>query len=118
MHAVFSHADVDGHTFKHVMVQCWFDGDKHEVKPVSHGNAKKNKMPFRRTRESTKDKLRVAATTLQPKRACNQTKATIEKTSDLPSIGAAPRDPMQAKNFRKMTSKQSHLSIQSNCSDY
>ena len=100
------------------MVQYWFDGDKHEVKPVPHGNAKKNKMPFRRTRESTKDKLRVAATTMQPKRAYNQTKAAIGKTSDLPSIAAAPRDPMQAKNFRKMTSKQSHQSIQSNCIDY
>lgn len=98
------------------MVQYWFDGDKHKVKPVPHGNAKKNKMPFQRTRESTKDKLRVAATTMEPKRAYNQTKATIGKTSDLPSIAAAPRDPMQAKNFRRM-SKQSQ-SRQSDKSDY
>lgn len=99
------------------MVQYWFDGDKHEVKPAPHGNAKKNRMPFRRTRQSTKDKLRVAATTMQPKRAYNQTKATIGRTYDLPSIAAAPRDPMQAKNFRKMSGNQSHQFKESNCSD-
>ena len=98
------------------MVQYWFLGDKHEVKSVPHGNAKKNKIPFQRTRESTKDKLRAATTTVEPKRAYNQTKVAIGKTSDLPSAAAAPRDPMQAKNFRKISSKPSK-SIQSDKSD-
>lgn len=113
IYSVLFHADVDGKIFKHVMVQYWFDGVQHEVKPVPHGNAKKNRLPFQRTRESTKEKLRAATATMQPKRAYNQTKAAIGNTSDLPSVAAAPRDPMQAKNFRKVSGKRSHNSSQS-----
>lgn len=98
---VLIHIDVHGQIFKHVMVQYWFDGDKHEVKPAPHGNGKKNRMPFRRTRQSTKDKLWVAATTMQPKHAYSQTKATIGRTYDLPSIVAAPRDPQNAWHTRE-----------------
>ena len=49
----FCCVDADGNMFKRVMVQYWFDGGKHVVKPVPHGNSKKNKLPFMtRTRGS------------------------------------------------------------------
>ena len=100
--------DADGNMFKHVMVQYWFDGCKH----VPHGNSKKNKLPFMRTRESTKEKLRVGVSTQEPRQAYHGTKAVIGKMMDLPSTSAAPRDPMQASNFKKVC-KRSNQKLES-----
>ena len=47
-----------------VIVQYLFDGDKNVVKPVPHGNAKKNNM--KRTK-STKEKLHVAVSNKEPR---------------------------------------------------
>ncbi len=102
------------------MVQYWFSGSKHTVKAVPHGNAKNNKLPFRRTRESTKDKLRAAVSTKEPRQAYHDTKAVIGNMMDLPSTSSAPRDPMQASNFRKI-SKQTSSTSQSGltkCQDH
>jgi hypothetical protein len=90
------------------------------VKAVPHGNAKNNKLPFRRTWESTKDKLRAAVSTKEPRQAYHDTKAVIGNMMDLPSTSSAPRDPMQASNFRKI-SKQTSSTSQSGltkCQDH
>ena len=87
----FYSVDADGNMPKRVMVQYWFDGGKHVVKPVPHGNSKKNKLPFMRTRESMKEKLHVAVSTKEPRQTYYDTKAVIGKMMDLPSTSAAPR---------------------------
>ncbi|CAB4017313.1 Mitogen-activated kinase kinase kinase A [Paramuricea clavata] len=90
-----------------IFVQYLFDGKPHEVKPASHGNAKKiSASGYIRTKESTKSRLQEITSMQTPKSAYHKVlteKGGIRRAS---SASDLPRNREQAKYVRSISKGQ------------
>ena len=88
-----------------------FDGvPDHAVLVRPHGNAKKGKGPYRRTKESTKNLLKAELEHSSPKIATNKVFEDKGGIMLAESAGDLPRDRMQGYNFKR---KQQELKLSS-----
>ena len=74
------------------LIQYNFAKQEHAFRVKSHGNAKKNKVPYTRTQDSTKTLLRSNLAKVTPKEACQKTTRDLGGTLNAMSAGFMPRN--------------------------
>ena len=84
------------------LIQYYFTEQEHAFAVKPHGNAKKNKVPYTRTQESTKTLLRSNLTNTTPNEACQKTTRDLGGTLNAKSAGCMPRNRKQAYNMKQM----------------
>ena len=82
------------------IIQYNFTEQVHTFAVQSHGNAKKNKVPYTRTQDSTKPLLRSNLTKATPKQAFQKTTIYLGGTLNAKSTGSTPRNRKQAYNMK------------------
>ena len=83
-----------------VYVQYKFDKDEHEVKVDPHGNRKKNSVPYYRTMETTKERLKSITQNTKPSASIFIDLEEAGGISNVNSSGEIARNVRQAKHYR------------------
>ena len=84
------------------LIQYNFAEQEHTFAVKSHGNARKNKVPYARTQDSTKTLLTSNLTKATPKEAFQKTTRDLGGTLNAKSAGSTPRNRKQAYNIKQM----------------
>ena len=85
------------------LVQYNFTGEGHHFVWKCHGNSQKSKIPYQRTNESTKYKLKCNLQQHFPKEAFQKTTRELGGTKNAQSAEATPRNRKQAYNMKQQT---------------
>lgn len=85
------------------LVQYNFEGEEHTFPLKPHGNSRKNKEPYQRTKETTKNVLRSNLEQNTPKEAFQKTTRDLGGTMHACSAAQTPRNRKQAYNMKQST---------------